>query len=256
MSGYGLYQNMWKSILEYINKTGREVTLEDYYQKIIDELYHFIPYDAAHILIHNKNNEFSEFITVNIEQKIVDDYIQHFQYIDPIKNNRFNTISATKSSLIFDYRKWKQTDYYKNFLDIHNFHYLCGVDIHYQDNILITLTLIRSQKSGDFNTAEILFLNRLRQNIGNHIHLLTELNPENFKSNRHIKMRYKKNMDALNFTPREKEIVRLVKAGLTNKDIGRDLFISVNTVKKHLQNIYEKSNVSSKQELIIKLYEL
>lgn len=53
----------------------------------------------------------------------------------------------------------------------------------------------------------------------------------------------------LNITLREKEIIDCIIAGMDNKDIADKLFISANTVKRHIQNIYEKCNVENKIEL-------
>jgi DNA-binding CsgD family transcriptional regulator len=51
-------------------------------------------------------------------------------------------------------------------------------------------------------------------------------------------------------TNREKEIVDYICRGLSNKEIGEKLFISANTVKNHVYNIYKKVNVKNKVELI------
>jgi two-component system, NarL family, nitrate/nitrite response regulator NarL len=53
------------------------------------------------------------------------------------------------------------------------------------------------------------------------------------------------------FTPREREIISAILAGQMNKDIGAKLFISEDTVKRHLSNIFGKSKVSNRLELAI-----
>jgi DNA-binding CsgD family transcriptional regulator len=54
---------------------------------------------------------------------------------------------------------------------------------------------------------------------------------------------------------REREIIMWMSKGLGNKDIGGKLFISENTVKTHIRNIFRKMSVKSRFELIMKLQE-
>ena len=51
-------------------------------------------------------------------------------------------------------------------------------------------------------------------------------------------------------TPREIEVVRMVAKGLSNKEIGSQLFIADGTVKIHLHNIYEKVKINRRADLI------
>ena len=55
---------------------------------------------------------------------------------------------------------------------------------------------------------------------------------------------------------REQEVLQLAAEGFHNDEIGRRLFISPWTVKTHLQNIYEKLEVSSRTEAAIKAKEM
>ena len=50
---------------------------------------------------------------------------------------------------------------------------------------------------------------------------------------------------------REKEIVRLVAQGLRNREISEKLFISEQTVKNHLHNIFDKLGVFDRLELAL-----
>lgn len=50
-------------------------------------------------------------------------------------------------------------------------------------------------------------------------------------------------------SPREAEVARLLALGLSNKEIGRDLAISDNTVHVHRQHVMEKTGAGSAAEL-------
>ena len=51
-------------------------------------------------------------------------------------------------------------------------------------------------------------------------------------------------------TAREMEIISYLIKGYNKQRIGEELFISENTVKKHIQHIYEKLNISNRVELV------
>jgi DNA-binding CsgD family transcriptional regulator len=51
-------------------------------------------------------------------------------------------------------------------------------------------------------------------------------------------------------TPTERDVVRLVSEGLTNKDIAARLFISPRTVQTHLTHVYTKLGLASRVQLV------
>jgi DNA-binding CsgD family transcriptional regulator len=55
-------------------------------------------------------------------------------------------------------------------------------------------------------------------------------------------------------TPRQKELLRLVAAGHTNTRIARRLGISEGTVRTHLENIYERLQVSSRTAAVTRAF--
>lgn len=58
---------------------------------------------------------------------------------------------------------------------------------------------------------------------------------------------------ASKITPREQEIIRVILTGLSNQEIGKQLGISRETVKRHVRNIYDKLGVSTRMELALRV---
>lgn len=54
-------------------------------------------------------------------------------------------------------------------------------------------------------------------------------------------------------TPQERRIVSLLVQGRHNPEIIRELYISINTLKTHLRNIYRKTHTQNRRELVQKL---
>ena len=57
-------------------------------------------------------------------------------------------------------------------------------------------------------------------------------------------------------TARERQVLELLAAGLTNREIGESLVISPGTVKKHAANIYGKLGVHGRTEAAARTREL
>jgi two-component system, NarL family, response regulator LiaR len=57
-------------------------------------------------------------------------------------------------------------------------------------------------------------------------------------------------VDQLDLTPREREVLKLMSLGLTNKEIAERLCIQVGTVKNHVHNILSKLGVQRREEAV------
>ena len=55
---------------------------------------------------------------------------------------------------------------------------------------------------------------------------------------------------------REVEILRLIAAGMRNREIADHLFISLHTVKRHIANFYGKLGVGHRTEAVARANEL
>jgi len=51
-------------------------------------------------------------------------------------------------------------------------------------------------------------------------------------------------------TPQEQKIVNHILQEKSNKEIAAELFVSLSTVKTHINNLYKKLEVSSREEIV------
>jgi DNA-binding CsgD family transcriptional regulator len=59
---------------------------------------------------------------------------------------------------------------------------------------------------------------------------------------------------ALQLTPREWQVAELLRAGLSNKEVARQLGVGLPTIKTHLINLFRKVAVSNRTELVATLF--
>lgn len=67
---------------------------------------------------------------------------------------------------------------------------------------------------------------------------------------------YPESLVVVALTQRERHLVELLPTGSTRDAIARELFVSTNTVKTHLQALYRKLGVTSREEAVARAYEL
>jgi DNA-binding CsgD family transcriptional regulator len=61
-------------------------------------------------------------------------------------------------------------------------------------------------------------------------------------------------LDALRLSPREREVAVLAVRGMSNAEIGQELFLSPHTVNDHLKSVFAKAGVGGRTELAGKLF--
>lgn len=93
------------------------------------------------------------------------------------------------------------------------------------------------------------FISMIKSNNNRISYSLCEKNDE---SDNNIKLEEKIEVNDFNLTKREKQILSYLLSGKTNKEISLIFDISLNTVNNHVANIYYKSGVKNRVELVNK----
>lgn len=119
-------------------------------------------------------------------------------------------------------------------------------NITYNNTFLGVLTLYRTRQDGIFTDDDISYLRM----IGYHLNRLFYriMVPQKCSDNRSARTELLQEQYFL--TGREREILSLLLDGLPEADICESLKITAATLKKHMQHIYRKLNISSRWELL------
>lgn len=118
--------------------------------------------------------------------------------------------------------------------------------------LLITFFVFRKyQKNKKIQAAQIL---KMQNELQLSMEELTEVKREAVKDNLDkIADRIEKLAKKHELTDRETDVLLQITKGLNNKEIAAELFVSVNTVKYHMRNLYEKLDIKKRTEIASKL---
>lgn len=247
----------WMSFNTLMEEIGIFSSLSEFCSNFLLSLKKLIPFANGHFIFYDQNNKLMPLsFRVNINEKTHNEYLQYYHNIDDFFYKCFNTPYPKKSSSIMDYSKWKETEFFIDFQKKNHFYYVATADIHYKNKIIGTISLVRDKKSPDFSMKELLFLRLLTPHVANILNKLMIIEELKQKNTHSIHQIISENEKELNLTNRESEILHLALKGMSNREISDRLFISSETVKRHLSNLFKKSNVNSRMELLAKLLDI
>ena len=247
----------WEKLYYFLLKAGSKNSLDNYIDIVMKEMDNIIPYYAANFFTYNQTTQgLNKLQSKNISQKAIWEYENYYYAIDDIKEKTFNQKIPIKSTEIMDYREWGKTEYFNDFLSTNNLYYSCGVDIHYKNKLLGTIGLFREKTDPDYNKKDLHILDVLKGQMANQMFKLNTIEMMKKNTNKEVDKKLAKSEQVFNLTDREVELINHLIDGKNNKQLADELYISINTVKKHLNNIFRKTEVNNRTELTSLIYSL
>lgn len=172
---------------------------------------------------------------------------------DDLFNSYYYSISLfpefNRSIFFADNRKIEKShtsEYYNDFLSPQKIRYTAGFTLYDSENKPSnTLVLNRTTGGGMFSAEELSLLETAAHHLSNYRKML--LLSERFRKIPVMVAELESGNAIL--SPRETEIIYLLVKRLKPAEIAKELKISPLTVRKHIQNIYEKLNISDRHEL-------
>jgi len=245
----------WEIILDFIYKTGKIMDLHNYSYSFLQNLNKMIPFYAANFFLFDENKELlDDPICYNINDSVLKAYNDYYWQLDDIRNLAFDQKEPIISTQLMDYKTWVNTEYFNDFLAKNRLYYSCGIDIHAEQRLLGTISLFRTNKDNNFTTNDLIYLKILAKHSSNHLKKLFEIEKLKNIHNKRKETLLINKANNFNLSNREKDVLKLILTGKTNEEIASELFISVNTVKKHLSHIFNKTEVHNRTELAAIVY--
>ncbi|MGN0702532.1 MAG: LuxR C-terminal-related transcriptional regulator [Lentihominibacter sp.] len=139
------------------------------------------------------------------------------------------------------------TEIYKNCFLPYGLHYCVDLTIISRGELLGCLTLYRSREDEDFSDDDLEMMKMLSDHLN-----------ARFSINKYGSVQVHKTgigrigdlISRYDLTKREAEVLNRILQGATNNQICEELFISPNTLKKHLHNLYAKAGVRNRVQLL------
>lgn len=224
--------------------------LEALSQKLMKVIRMLIPYTKGYFILLDEEQNIREnesyFVGFNtraerlyINKYYNDDYIK---YLYDIKSET----SVYRDTNILDSAIREKTGFYVNFLRPENIVFGCGILIIKNGRIIGIFNFFRNEQLKDFMDKELYILDILKKHLENMIYNVTQLSRANISVNKNLNAF----ADTFYLTDREKEVLCLINKGYSNQKIADELGIFLSTVKKHVYNLFNKTEVVNRSQLI------
>lgn len=168
---------------------------------------------------------------------------------DPLHPDHFRDSQATVVCLddLLTEEELFQTVYYREFMRPHHMRHVTEMFLRREGEIIAIISMMRDETMNSFGAAELELLHTL--------HPLLEFSLNNIYKPQRLNERSIL-ADMFQLTARELDVIEHIIAGLSNKLIADKMYLSLSTIKTHLQHIFDKLSVNSRTRLLAKIYEI
>ena len=192
------------------------------------------------IYLADKENNLISCDVRGVSNKFVERYQQSGKSVDPVLKYVLEYHAPAHEELVLPQGTWKQSLLYQRCCVEYDHEHIMTGPIVNQGKMIGTINFARVGITPSFNTKDLSNLSAVCLHLSA---CLANLSSQRSQSNPYLKL----------LTEREVQIADLVAKGLTNAEIGRELWISENTVKQALKKMFRKLGVASRIEMVIRL---
>lgn len=196
------------------------------------------------IYLLDEQQNLAGFDVVGVSDAFVERYEKFGRSVDPVMRYVMENHAPAHEELVVPPGQWKHTDLYQWCCSEYDHAHIMTGPIVGRGQLIGTIHFSRVGETPAFSVRDLANLGAVCSHVSA---CLAELRrspacPPNPLTER--------------LTPREQQIATLVARGLTNAEIGAELWITQNSVKQALKRMFRKLEVSARTELVAKLRDL
>lgn len=178
---------------------------------------------------------------------VSDGFIEQYQKfgkaVDPVLKYVLEYHAPAHEELVLPKGAWKQSELYKRCCSTYDHEHIMTGPLVGHGQLVGTINFARIGHVPAFNQLDLASLGAVCTHFSAHLAELRKpsLAPSPIRNC---------------LTPRELQIANLVAKGLTNAEIGAELWITQNSVKQALKRMFRKLEVSARTEMVAKLKDI
>ncbi|MXR30458.1 MULTISPECIES: helix-turn-helix transcriptional regulator [unclassified Pseudomonas] len=167
------------------------------------------------------------------------DYLDNYRQFDPLQPRNYvsSDLAVVPLGLAMARQPIRESHRYRHFLQRYDVVDVVEVFAHRGSRPQAAISLLRTAEQGVFTSEQLTQLAALQALLQLAV---ANLPPQD---------------DSLSsLTPKERQIALLLRQGVSNKELARELDVGLPTVKTHLINLFRKTGVSNRTELVSSLF--
>ena len=208
--------------------------------RVMDSISEYFGVQRWGIYLLDSDNNLASVDARGVSDTFVERYQAFGKSVDPVLRYVLEYHAPAHEELVLPKGAWKQSELYKRCCSTYDHEHIMTGPLVGQGQLVGTINFARIGHIPSFNQFDLASLGAVCTHFSAR---LAELRTRCSGPNPLISR----------LTPREIQIANLVAKGLTNAEIGAELWITQNSVKQALKRMFRKLEVSARTEMVAKL---